>query len=166
MQDENTTQSAATDGSPDEATTELNLGSNPAAQPSPATDSSATDVPLPDPTNGDGATSTEPADNTAPSDTPATGAAVPSGQSDELESIKSSALQELLPMVNELDQEPEEKYRTLMMLIQSSDNQSLIKDAFDAAHGIEDKKAKAEALLNIINEINYFTGKGAEKSED
>lgn len=83
----------------------------------------------------------------------------PAPGSSDLESIKSSALEELMPIVGELDQEPEEKFRTLMMLIQSSDKQDLIKDAFEVAEKIEDKKEKAEALLNIVNEINYFTGK-------
>lgn len=76
---------------------------------------------------------------------------------DELDDIKQQALNQLNPIIGELDQSPEEKYRTLMMLIQASDDKSLIKSAFEAANNIEDKKAKAEALLNIVNEINYFS---------
>lgn len=87
-------------------------------------------------------------------------------QSDgDLESIRTSALQELTPIVSELDQEPEEKYRTLMMIIQASDNQSLIKEAYETAEKIDDKKARAEALLTIVNEINYFTGKDDSQPE-
>lgn len=88
------------------------------------------------------------------------------GVSGDLESIKSSALHDLAPIVSELDQEPEEKYRTLMMMIQASDDQSLIKDAYDAAGKIEDNKLKAEALLTIVNEINYLTGKDKSQPED
>ena len=44
-----------------------------------------------------------------------------------------------------------------MMVIQASDNQELISEAYKAAQNIADEKVKAEALLNIINEINYFT---------
>lgn len=89
----------------------------------------------------------------------------PSDDSGDLDSIRSEALQELAPLVSELDQEPEEKYRTLMMIIQSSDNQSLIKQAYEAAESIKDKKARAEALLTIVHEINYFTGKDKSQPE-
>ena len=68
-----------------------------------------------------------------------------SAPSGDLESIRSSALHELAPLVGELDQEPEEKYRTLMMMIQASDDQSLVKEAYETAGQIEDKKAKAKA---------------------
>lgn len=75
----------------------------------------------------------------------------------ELDQIKEDALNQLVPIIEELDQPPEEKYRTLMMLIQASDDKNLIKSAYDAANKIEDKKQRAEALLNIVNEINYFS---------
>jgi hypothetical protein len=76
---------------------------------------------------------------------------------DDLLSIKQSALQQLSPLVGHLDQTPEEKFRTTMMMIQASDDQSLIKTAYEAAQDIKDDKARAQALLDIINEINYFT---------
>ena len=44
-----------------------------------------------------------------------------------------------------------------MMMIQASDNQELIKTAYEAAQAIPDEKVKAQALLDIVNEINYFT---------
>ena len=44
-----------------------------------------------------------------------------------------------------------------MMMIQASDDESLIKTAYESAQLIEDEKVKAQALLDIINEINYFT---------
>lgn len=77
--------------------------------------------------------------------------------SDELLNIKQQALQQLSPLVNELEQTPEERFRTTMMMIQASDNQDLIKSAYDAAEQISDKKEKAQALLDVVNEINYFT---------
>ncbi|HLC91538.1 MAG TPA: hypothetical protein VJC09_00640 [Candidatus Saccharimonadales bacterium] len=76
---------------------------------------------------------------------------------DDLTSIKQEALQQLSPLVGHLDQTPEEKFRTTMMMIQAADNQSLIKTAYDAAQQITDEKEKAQALLDVINEINYFT---------
>jgi hypothetical protein len=79
------------------------------------------------------------------------------GNHDDLLAIKQTALQQLSPLVGHLDQTPEEKFRTTMMMIQASDDQSLIQAAYDAAKGITDEKARAQALLDIINEINYFT---------
>lgn len=77
--------------------------------------------------------------------------------SGDLLEIKQHALTELSPLVDKLDQPPEERYKTLMMLIQASDDQSLVKAAYEAAHQIEDETVRAEALLGIVNEINYFT---------
>lgn len=76
---------------------------------------------------------------------------------DDLLNLKQQALQHLSPLVGHLDQTPEEKFRTTMMMIQASDDQSLIKSAFESAQAIVDDKARAQALLDIINEINYFT---------
>lgn len=77
--------------------------------------------------------------------------------SDDLINLKQQALQHLSPLVGQLDQTPEEKFRTTMMMIQASDDKSLVKTAFEAAQTITDDKARAQALLDIINEINYFT---------
>jgi hypothetical protein len=82
-----------------------------------------------------------------------------SSPKDDLLQIKRQALQSLAPMVNQLDQEPEEKFKTLMMLIQASDNADLIKDAYAAAQTIRDEKERAQALIDVVNEINYFTQK-------
>ncbi len=43
------------------------------------------------------------------------------------------------------------------MMLRASDDPALIKPAFDAAQGIVGEKEKAQALLDIINEINYIT---------
>lgn len=75
----------------------------------------------------------------------------------DLLGIKQDALKQLTPLIGHLDQSPEERFRTTMMMIQASDDQNLIKDAYEAAQKITDEKARAQALLDIINEINYFT---------
>ena len=74
--------------------------------------------------------------------------------SDDLLDIKQQALTQLSPLISHLDQDPEDKFKTLMMMIQASDNQSLVKDAYDTAQSITDEKAKAQALLDVVNEIN------------
>lgn len=165
MEDSSTTQPTDDTGADNSsATTEpaLSLGTNPSDQTQPDSTSTTTAPVSDDQTvqseqsSSDVSVSTEEpaADQPAIDIQPSV-----SASSDDLETIKSSALNDLAPLVGELDQNPEDKYRTLMMLIQSSDDQKLIKDAYDAAQNIEDKKTKAEALLNIVNEINYFTGK-------
>lgn len=83
-----------------------------------------------------------------------------SDDSEELIDLKQQALRSLSPLLSHLDQTPEEKFRTTMMMIQASDDQSLVKTAYDAAQGITDEKSKAQALLDIVNEINYFTQNG------
>lgn len=79
------------------------------------------------------------------------------GVSNDLIDIKQEALGKLSPLIGHLDQTPDEKFRTLMMMIQASDDQTLLKQAYDTALQIEDEKARAQALLDIVNEINYFT---------
>jgi hypothetical protein len=78
-----------------------------------------------------------------------------------LSDLKQQALQQLSPLVGQLEQTPEEKFRTTMMMIQASDNQDLLQTAYEAANQITDEKAKAQALLDVINEINYFSQKNA-----
>ena len=75
----------------------------------------------------------------------------------DLIDIKQQALTQLSPLVSHLDQNPEEKFRTLMMMIQASDDHAKIKEAYAAAQAITDEKTRAQALLDIVNEINYFT---------
>lgn len=78
----------------------------------------------------------------------------PSG---ELIDLKQEALQSLSPLVEKLDQTPEERFRTTMMMIQATDDSSKIRSAYEAAQKIEDEKVRAQALLDVVNEINYFT---------
>ncbi len=86
------------------------------------------------------------------------GSAGPSaGDLNDLLQIKQQALKSLTPLVDRLDQTAEEKFKTLMMLIQASDNVELVQAAFEAAGKIGDEKARAKALLDVINEINYFS---------
>ncbi|HVV66459.1 MAG TPA: hypothetical protein VHB72_00080 [Candidatus Saccharimonadales bacterium] len=76
---------------------------------------------------------------------------------EDLADLKLQALSKLSPLVDHLEQSPEEKFRTLMMMIQASDDQSLIKQAYQTSLSIGDEKERAQALLDIVNEINYFT---------
>lgn len=92
-----------------------------------------------------------------PEEKPAETPAAPADQS--LLDLKKQALEELSPLVEHLDQTPEEKFKTTMMLIQATDSSNLISAAHEAAKAITDEKVRAQALLDIVNEINYFTQK-------
>lgn len=142
--------------------TEPATASEPATPlPTPGVDAAdATDVtdtaaaPASDPTATPFLTDSEPATaDTAGSADGSTAAVV----NNDLLDIKQQALQQLSPLVGHLNQSPEEKFRTTMMMIQASDDQALLKTAYEAAQSISDEKTRAQALLDIINEINYFT---------
>ena len=105
----------------------------------------------------DSAGDTPSLDNAPSAATPSNDQSAPSSAPSGLDDIKNQALAQLSPLVGKLEQSPEERYKTLMMLIQASDNHELIKEAYEAANAITDETLKAEALLGIVNEINYFS---------
>jgi hypothetical protein len=80
-----------------------------------------------------------------------------SGNFTELQAIKQDALTQLGPLVQHLDQDPEERFNTLLMMIRASDDATLVQTAYEAAKVIADDKKKAQALLDIVNEVNYLT---------
>lgn len=80
----------------------------------------------------------------------------PSSGSDDLEPIKNEAINELRPLVDKLDLPAEEKFDTYLLLLRSTDDRSLIAPAHTAAQGITDESRKAQALLDIIKEIDYL----------
>ena len=81
----------------------------------------------------------------------------PSSSSDNLEDIKKDALLELRPLVDKLDISPEEKFDTYLMLIRSTDDKALIAPAHVAAQAITDEARRAQALLDVIKEIDYLS---------
>lgn len=100
---------------------------------------------------------------TLPPATPAPAVIAPAvapvtADSSDLESIKKDALSELRPLVDKLDVSPEEKFDTYLLLLRSTDDQALIAPAHDAARGIADEARRAQALLDIIKEIDYLSG--------
>lgn len=74
-----------------------------------------------------------------------------------LDSIKQTALNELRPLVDKLDVSPEEKFDTYLLLLRSTDDKSLIAPAHNAAIAIADEARRAQALLDIIKEIDYLS---------
>lgn len=74
-----------------------------------------------------------------------------------LASVKQAAINELRPLVDKLDVDPEEKFNTYLLLIRSTDDKDLIAPAHEAAKGITDETKKAQALLDIIKEIDFLS---------
>ena len=74
-----------------------------------------------------------------------------------LDGIKLAALNELRPLVDKLDVSPEEKFDTYLLLLRSTDDRDLISPAHDAAVAITDEARRAQALLDIIKEIDYLS---------
>jgi hypothetical protein len=83
-------------------------------------------------------------------------AAGPANMTPELEGLKKEALSELRPLVDKLSLPADEKFDTLLLIIRSTDDQSLLGDAHEAAKLIEDETKRAAALLDVIKEIDYF----------
>ena len=74
-----------------------------------------------------------------------------------LDSIKKDALVELRPLVDKLTLAPEEKFDIYLLLLRSSDDKSLIAPAHAAAKEIPDETRRAQALLDVIKEIDYLS---------
>ena len=90
--------------------------------------------------------------------TPTVSAPAPAAAADPaLDTIKQTALNELRPLVDKLDVSPEEKFDTYLLLLRSTDDKTLIAPAHDAAVAIVDEARRAQALLDIIKEIDYFS---------
>ena len=75
----------------------------------------------------------------------------------DLDSIKKEALVELRPLVGKLDLAPEDKFDTYLLLIRSTDDKELIGPAHVAAQNIPDETKRAQALLEIIKEIDFLS---------
>lgn len=76
----------------------------------------------------------------------------------ELDGVKKQAITELRPLVDKLTLPPEEKFDTYLLLIRSTDDRSLIAPAHQAAQDITDETRRAQALLDIIKEIDFLSG--------
>lgn len=94
-----------------------------------------------------------PTPSTSP-DTPTTSGSAATGP---LADIKKDALLELRPLVDKLNVSAEEKFDTYLLLIRSTDDTNLIGPAHEAAKAITDETRRAEALLDIVKEIDYLS---------
>ena len=75
----------------------------------------------------------------------------------DLEDIKRTALTELRPLVDKLNLSAEEKFDIYLLLLRSTDDTTLIAPAHETATSIADESKRAQALLDIIKEIDYLS---------
>lgn len=101
------------------------------------------------------AVASEPVASTLP--TPSITPEEPVSTDPALEGIKKDALNELRPLVDKLNVSPEEKFDTYLLLLRSTDDTTLIGPAHDAAKEISDEARRAQALLDVIKEIDYLS---------
>ena len=83
---------------------------------------------------------------------------MPAPAGDDLSEVKQEALTELRPLVDKLNIPAEEKFDTYLLLLRSTDDKSLIEPAHETAKLIEDESRRAQALLDIIKEIDFLSG--------
>ena len=93
----------------------------------------------------------EPESEAAPAPIPA-----PTASIGGLDNVKQAAIEELRPLIDKLNVSPEEKFDTYLLLIRSTDDKSLIEPAHETAKLISDETKRAQALLDVIKEIDYL----------
>ncbi len=130
--------------------------------PTPPAEEQITMPPLPEMPQAPAAQAPAPTPQAMPTPTapvaPTMSTAPTSGATD-LDDIRSNALDELRGLIDKVELPADEKFDVYLMLIRSTDDTSLIAPAHAAAQGIEDEKKKAEALLEIVKEIDYLSRK-------
>lgn len=87
--------------------------------------------------------------------------AIPGAANNNLDGIRKEALTELRPLVDKLNLAPEEKFDIYLLLLRSTDDTALIAPAHEAAKNIADESKRAEALLDVIKEIDFLSSSAA-----
>ena len=122
----------------------------PKVQPSPSKEKSASE--------SDKTSSSEPVRQQPKPEVTPTKAPVSSSSSDNaLEDIKNKALNELKPLIDEVNLPPEQKFHTILEIISASNDKELIPKLYAAAESIEDKHERAKALVDVVSEIEYLS---------
>jgi hypothetical protein len=81
----------------------------------------------------------------------------PTAPAGDLGDIKKNAINSLKPLLGKLQSSPEDTFDAYLLIIRSTDDSSLINEAYAAAQNISDETRKAQALLEIVKEIDYLS---------
>lgn len=76
-----------------------------------------------------------------------------------LSDVQQRAIEDLRPLVDKIQLEDQEKYEVILLLIRSTNDQSLLDPLYKAAREIKDEARRAQALLDVIKEADYFKHK-------
>src|SRR3990167_5510335 len=98
-----------------------------------------------------------------PAPLPVSFATNPVPERGNLEEVKMEAINELRPIIDKLNLPPDEKFDTYLLLIRCTDDRELVPPAHEVAKLIEDDSRRAQALLDIIKEIEYLSNKPTEE---
>ena len=79
--------------------------------------------------------------------------------SNSLDDLRQKALRDLRPIVDKVELNDEESFDVLLLLIRETDDESLLPRAYEAARQIQDEARRAQALLDVIKETDYFKHK-------
>lgn len=78
----------------------------------------------------------------------------PLGQSNaDVQSIKEAALKELFPIMNRIELKPEKRFELYCEMMEVMKDKAILKPAHEAAKEIKDEKARADALVCLIESI-------------
>ena len=77
----------------------------------------------------------------------------------DLDELRKKALSDLRPIVDKVELNDEESFYILLLLIRETDDESLLPKAYEAARQIRDEARRAQALLDVIKEADYFKHK-------
>lgn len=76
-----------------------------------------------------------------------------------LDDLRKKALSDLRPIVDKVELNDEESFDVLLLLIRETDDEALLPKAYEAARQIKDEARRAQALLDVIKEADYFKNK-------
>lgn len=73
-----------------------------------------------------------------------------------LNSIKRKALEALVPTLSDInDVEPDRKFNIYLSAIRFTHKRDLFEGAFELATQIEDPSSRSDALMELVQELNY-----------
>lgn len=86
--------------------------------------------------------------------------------SDDLQVVKKQALSELVPILDKLNLPPEEKFDIYLLVIRATDDTSLVAPAHEVAKQIMDDTRRAQALYEIVKEVDYLAPEQAAHDQE
>ena len=78
---------------------------------------------------------------------------------EELSALRDKTLNYLSDMIRDINQSPEEKFKTLLTIFRGTSDKSLLVSALETAEQITDSNQRAESLIELVKVIDEFTNK-------